>query len=148
MLKKAFACFIAVTPAGARRTLYRDELGIVPSKVQTEKDYTGDSSDVVTYIMGLIEECTFLPVDAGLLPNELLNPLIEPVFEQAGVGYRNSVKVSIHEVPPSEGGSNNRTMLKVVTGIEGQKTTTWFDITPTEEPETPEEPEDPEGGGN
>ena len=58
MSKKAFVFYSAVTPAGARRTLYREDLIGVPGNILTEKTATTSKEDQLTYLTTVLTDCT------------------------------------------------------------------------------------------
>lgn len=129
MSKKAFVFYTAVTPAGGRRTLYREDLIGVPGAIVSEKGYTTTSEDQLTYLTDILTSCTYLPTRMAGVDLTDVTAAFTLLFTTAANGQKSSVKGSIHEVY-DEVNERTTTMLKLAFKINGDKMVIMLDIDP------------------
>lgn len=132
MSKKAFIFYAAVTPAGARMSLYRETLGTTPSKVLSNPDYDTDEVELTDYVVTVSSECTFLPVIWESVDVKPIEDAIALVFANPVVGLKSSIKGSIHEVW-NEVSEQFDTVLKLVSKVNGERSVTQVILNPASE---------------
>lgn len=127
MAEKAFIFYAAVTPAGARLTLYRETLDAEPSPVLIKSDYDTTVSAFKEYFSGVISSCTFLPVNTETYDLTPAEDVIDVLFEQATEGSKTSIKGTIYDMLFEE---RRTTVLKLVYKLNGVKQTLLIDLNP------------------
>lgn len=128
MPKKAFLFFTAVTPAGARQTLYRTDLKVPIGRVVSEPaTVLYEEEEVKDKLFDMLTDSVYLPTNIIPPVKEQIETLIELAFSGATEAQRSTLKGSIHEIwVPEE--ARFSTFLKVVAYIQGIRSTSVFDI--------------------
>lgn len=129
MTKKAFIFYAAVTPAGARISLYRENLDANPGPVKSYKEFDKEKGDLLEYLNTIITECAFLPTNMADVDPAPIDNVFDVLFAAPSASLKSSIKASIHEEFDETRGLIT-TKLKLVSKINGERSVTVVDINP------------------